>query len=142
MNDAVSNFMTPKPVTIGVKATLATARVRMNEHGVRHLPVMHGAELVGLLSQRDIQLIESLKDVNVTEARVDEAMTQDVLVVTPDTALAEVAKQMAQRKCGSAVVMHGRELKGIFTTFDALRAIESLLNKDQVLKAIHLLPDS
>ncbi len=140
MNDAISSFMTKSPMTIGVGATLAAARDRMNQHGVRHLPVMRGGELVGLLSQRDIQLLEGIRGVEPKEALVEEAMTVDVLAVDPDTALAAVARLMAKRKCGSAVVVHQREVLGIFTTVDALSAIDALLREKGVRKAVRRVP--
>src|SRR5687767_11722062 len=104
MNHAISSFMTKSPRTIGINATLAEARERMNRHAIRHLPVLDGGALVGLLSQRDIELVETFKDVDAKEVKVEEAMSQDVLAVTPETSLSEVARRMAERKCGSAVI--------------------------------------
>lgn len=140
MNDAISNFMTKSPHTIGINATLAEARERMNEHGVRHLPVLEAGALVGLLSQRDIQLLETFKDVDAKEVKVEEAMSQDVLSVAPETSMAEVAKQMADRKCGSAVIERGGDVLGIFTTIDALNVINRLLRERSVKRAVRSLP--
>ena len=67
-------------------------------------------------------------------------MTVDVLAVDPDTALAAVARLMAKRKCGSAVVVHQREVLGIFTTVDALSAIDALLREKGVRKAVRRVP--
>ncbi|MBX7115785.1 MAG: CBS domain-containing protein [Myxococcaceae bacterium] len=142
MKDSISGFMTASPVTIGCRASLTAARERMNQHGVRHLPVMHGGDLVGVLSQRDIQLLESLPSVDPAEALVEEAMSLDVLVVDPDTALSAVAPLMAKRKCGSAVVVRDGEVLGIFTTIDALHAIEVLLREKGVRKAVRRVPSS
>lgn len=140
MNDAISSFMTKSPYTIGVNATLAEARERMNQHGVRHLPVLDGGTLVGLLSQRDIQLLETFKDVDAKEVKVEEAMSQEVLSVSPETSLAEVARKMAERKCGSAVVERKGDVLGIFTTIDALSALNSLLREKPVKRAVRGLP--
>jgi acetoin utilization protein AcuB len=57
---------------------------------------------------------------------VEEAMTSDVYLVSPDTSLGEVASAMAEHKYGCAVVMNGTHLTGIFTTIDALRALITL----------------
>lgn len=142
MDDSISFFMTQSPVTIGIKATLAAARERMNQHAVRHLPVMHGSDLVGILSQRDIELLETIKGVDPKEARVDEAMSPDVLAVDPDATLSAVAKLMAKRKAGSAVVVRQGAVLGIFTTIDALYAIDVLLREKGVRKAIRKVPAS
>lgn len=126
MRYPISRFMTACPLTIGRTMPLATARAEMNRLGVRHLPVLHGGSLVGVLSLRDIELLESLPGVSAEGADVEEAMTQDVLAVAPDAPLDAVAKQMADRKLGSAVVVENDEVVGIFTTVDALRAIGEL----------------
>ena len=49
--------------------------------------------------------------------------------VAPDAQLREVARTMAERKIGSAVVVDGGEVTGVFTTTDALRALAAVLNE-------------
>jgi len=97
----------------------------MNEHGIRHLPVLHGGALVGLVSQRDIQLLESLQGVESTEVTVEEAMSQDVLTAKPRESVQAVSGRMARRKAGSAVVVEKGRVLGIFTTIDALKVLAS-----------------
>ncbi|HVG61453.1 MAG TPA: CBS domain-containing protein [Hyalangium sp.] len=129
MTDIIENFMTRSVHTIGTKAPLAEAHRMMNDHSIRHLPVLEGGRLVGMLSQRDLHLIETLKDVDPKEVRVEEAMSQDCYNVEPEASLASVAREMAQHKYGSAVILHGAQVLGIFTTTDALRALDTVLTK-------------
>jgi acetoin utilization protein AcuB len=128
MNDAIENFMTRSVHTIGTKSPLAEAHRMMNDNAIRHLPVLEGGRLVGMLSQRDLHLIETLKDVDPKEVIVEEAMSQDAYTVAPETPLAEVAREMGQHKYGSAVIIRGAEVLGIFTTTDALRALDTVLS--------------
>ncbi len=123
----IRHFMTPVIHTIGETQPLATAHEMMRTHQVRHLPVLSGGKLVGLLSQRDLHLIETLPDVDVNRVTVDDAMSQDVYTAGPGDDLAEVASAMAERKLGSAVVVEGGKVVGIFTTVDALRALAAAL---------------
>jgi acetoin utilization protein AcuB len=115
--------MTAAPHSVGRDQTLAFAHERMRELQVRHLPVLEGGKLVGLVSQRDALLIETLRDVDPGAVSVEEAMTTDVYVASPETPLADVAAAMADHKYGCAVIMEGAHLAGIFTTVDALRAL-------------------
>jgi acetoin utilization protein AcuB len=101
----------------------------MLEHRVRHLPVLSGGQIAGVLSERDLLLVESLPGVNPTEVRVEEAMVQNVFTVGPDAPLAEVIEEMVARKLGSAVVMEGDRVVGMFTTIDALGALHRLLER-------------
>ncbi|HWV39977.1 MAG TPA: CBS domain-containing protein [Vulgatibacter sp.] len=127
MSHPIRKYMTSPVRTIRSTSTLAEAHRWMNELGVRHLPVYENRRLVGLVSQRDLHLVETLKDVDPQIVPVEEAMSQDAFVVTPDTPLAEVCQRMADRKLGSVVVVDGGEVVGIFTTVDACRALGTLL---------------
>jgi acetoin utilization protein AcuB len=124
----IENFMTPAPHSIGRDQPLALAHERMRQYGVRHLPVLDGGRLAGVLSQRDVLLVETLRDVDPTKVPVEDAMSTDLYVVSPQTPLFEVAAQMADHKYGCAVVMDGHSLRGIFTTVDALRTLVQLEN--------------
>lgn len=120
-------YMTTTPHTIGVDQTIARAHQVMREHRLRHLPVLSGGRLVGVLSDRDLHLVETLRDVDPQTVRVEEAMTPDVYVVAPEAPLEEVVKDMATHKYGSAVVVDDAHVVGIFTTVDACRAFADTL---------------
>jgi acetoin utilization protein AcuB len=99
------------------------AQEKMRVHDVRHLPVLEGGRLAGVLSQRDAYFIETLAGVDPAKVAVEEAMSVDVYSVSADTRLSEVATTMAEHKYGCAVVTEGSHVVGIFTTVDALRAL-------------------
>jgi acetoin utilization protein AcuB len=99
----------------------------MRRQRIRHLPVLHGGKLVGLVSLRDLHLVETLPDVDPKLVSVEDAMSQDVYSVRPDASLRDVVREMARRKLGSAVVMSGRKVVGMFTTVDALRVLARTL---------------
>jgi acetoin utilization protein AcuB len=103
------------------------ARARMTELDVRHLPVVDGGRLLGILSDRDIKFIESFPDVDARELTVGAAMNEAPYAVGPDATIDEVAATMALEKHGSAVVVHEGQVVGIFTTVDACRALSKLL---------------
>lgn len=124
----VRNYMTATPHSVRPDMPLAAADKLMHEHGFRHLPVLQGGRLVGLVSQRDVRLIESLKGVDPKVVSVEEAMSQDLYEIAPDTHLDEVAATMAAHKYGSAIVVEAGKVVGIFTTVDALRALVEILH--------------
>jgi acetoin utilization protein AcuB len=123
--------MTPTPHTIGPTRSLAAARKIMVANQVRHLPVLDGGRIVGLLSERDLFLVESLPGVNPTDVRVEEAMVQNVFTVAPDAPIGDVVATMIERKLGSTVISEGEQVVGVFTTIDALQALAELLAKPQ-----------
>lgn len=123
----VLDHMTSIPYSITSDQTLARAHAVMREHLIRHLPVFTNGVLVGILTDRDLHLIETLKDVNPDEVTVEDAMSPSPYTVSFDTPLAEVCAEMAEHKYGCAVVMQHDKVIGIFTTIDACRALSDLL---------------
>jgi acetoin utilization protein AcuB len=125
----VKEFMTASPLTIAPTESLAAAHKIMREHQVRHLPVLNRGRVVGIVSQRDLFLVESLPDAKPAEVQVDEAMVEDPFTVPPDAPIGEVVEQMIENKLGSAIVCEGDRVLGVFTTIDALRALHRLLER-------------
>ena len=119
----VGQYMTSSPHWIGADHSLSEARIMMREHRIRHLPVLRGAELVGIVSERDLGLIEACPTFERRRVPVEEAMTPTPFTASPVTPLHEVARVMAERKCGSAVVVDGGAVVGVFTTTDAAEGL-------------------
>ena len=124
----VQKYMTTSPHSVGLDQTIAFAQATMRELSVRHLPVLAGGKLVGMLTERDIALIETLKDVDPKVVTVEDAMSREVYAVSPDAPLDVVAKEMASKKYGSAVVLSNDKVVGIFTTVDLAEALYELLH--------------
>lgn len=116
----ISDFMTPMPHTVGSEQTITFAQKLMQKHGIRHLPVLHGGELYGVVSDRDLGMIAGLNEVNPDHTTVEEAMTQEAYTVSKETALFAVLNEMLEHKYGSAIVVEGIQIIGILTTHDAL----------------------
>lgn len=129
MGPRIARYMTPCPETIGAKEPLAVAHEVMRSFGIRHLPVVEGRELVGVISQRDLYFIETLKGANPTEVSVEEAMTPSPFVVDPEASLARVVREMATQRYGCAMVVERGVVVGVFTTTDALRVLDNLLTE-------------
>jgi acetoin utilization protein AcuB len=108
---------------VGDAILLSIAKQIMAEHGIRHLPVLHQAKIVGIISDRDINLALSIHP-NAKDLLVKDVMTEEPYCVTEDCELTQVATEMANHRYGCAVIENeqGRAI-GIFTTVDALRIL-------------------
>ena len=126
---SVSRYMTKQPWTIRQTATLADAHRTMREHNIRHLPVVEGNDVVGMVSQRDLHLLETIADFPLDAVNVDEAMTARPFIVTGDTALDEVLDIMTEHKYGSVIVVGRDGVEGIFTAVDACRVLSDVLRR-------------
>lgn len=125
---AIQKFMTTTPHSIGADQTLAHAHAVMREFRIRHLPVLVGGKLVGMVTDRDLRFIETLRDVDPSKVPVEDAMVTDVYSVDPETPVDEVVREMAQHKYGSVVVMQNQKVVGIFTTVDVCTAFADMLH--------------
>jgi acetoin utilization protein AcuB len=124
---SVQKFMTYVPKSIGFDQSLAQATDIMKTLHLRHLPVLEGGKLVGILTDRDINLVTSFKDVDPTKTKVEEAYTPDPFVTSPTALLSDVVSVMAEKKYGCALVVDNGKLVGIFTETDAYKALAELL---------------
>src|SRR5215471_9159245 len=98
--------MTKGAHSIGPKQPLAVAHRIMRENHIRHLPVLEAGKLIGVISDRDLHLVESLEDVDPTTVPVEDAMSEQPYAVGPDARLETVARVMAEHKYGCAVVLY------------------------------------
>jgi len=120
----ISKYMTAMPHTIGVEQSLKVAKDLMQKHGIRHLPVKSGGKLVGLVTERDINLLASFAEVDFSHSTVKDAMSTDLFEVEPDTTVDLVAAEMAEKRIGSALIVQSNgTLVGIFTAIDALQCL-------------------
>jgi acetoin utilization protein AcuB len=129
----IEMYMTPCPYSIGQSEPLANAQQLMRTHQIRHLPVLEGQRLAGLLSQRDVHRVEKFRLVNPERVTIENAMTKPAYTVERSSTVREVAMHMAQNRYGSAVVVEDGRIVGIFTAVDGLIGLSLLLK--QLLQA-------
>jgi len=116
----IKAVMTPFPWHVHLDDRLRHAREMMREHGIRHLPVTDGGELVGIVTDRDIGLVENAtrEPVERESLRVRDACVPDAYVVDLSAPLDRVLREMAERHVDSALVVKSGRLAGIFTSTD------------------------
>jgi len=120
----VDEFTTPDPHTAHEDMTIDELRQLMGEHGIRHLPVLRGESVVGLISDRDVRLAAGLSSEERRQVRAADIMATALLTVSSTTPLDQVAFAMSEKKVDSAIVMDEEDqFLGIFTATDALNAL-------------------
>lgn len=123
----IQKFMTPMPHMIGRDIPLKTALSTMREHRIRHLPVLDGGKLVGVLTDRDVKLASGFGDASTL--KVEDIMTADPFTVNPEATLDYVTVAMAEHKYGCTIVQQENgKVVGIFTAIDALRVLSEQLS--------------
>ena len=128
LDSPISAVMSAPVSALPASATVADATTLMADRSIRHVPVIDGGRVIGMVTERDLALIETLKDVDPTKVTVEDAMTPAPYTVAPDALLDEVVATMAEHRYGSAVVVDNQHVVGVFTTVDALVAFSDLLH--------------
>jgi len=132
----VRSLMATQPVTLNADDHLTLASDLMNLGRVRHMPVMAGERLVGLVSQRDLFRAAVSSVLNFRPAaerewlgkiRVAEIMTTQVVTVPPDCTVAEAVRLMLERRIGCLPVLQSERLIGLISETDCLRLLGQLL---------------
>jgi CBS domain-containing protein len=123
----IQDFMTQQPQTIEGKEGLDAAHKIMSTFGIRHLPVTTDGVVVGMLSQRELDLAMQIEVVDSKQFIVIDACSEKPYIAYPNTPLREVVGVMAREHLGSAIIMENAKPVGIFTTVDACRVLHDLI---------------
>src|SRR5688500_6864361 len=119
----VREVMTRAVLAVGPETPCDTVRRLMDEHRIRHLPVVDGRRLVGMVSDRDVRAAGAQRSGSIA-ARI---MTPDPVTVAPETRVEYAAQLMLEGRFGSLPVSDGHMLVGIVTYTDLLRAFVRLI---------------
>ena len=127
----LKDVMTPFPHFIDADDSLEVAKEIMRKNEIRHLPVKQDGQLIGMLSDRDVNQVRAIlsRYAEDREIAVSEVLNRELYTVPLNARLDLVLGEMAKRHLGSALVMKGEKLAGIFTTVDACKSYSEFLRK-------------
>ena len=127
----VRELMTGTPIMVGPDTSIFEAKARMTAERIRHLIVVAGADLVGIVTDRDIRLNlpSQATSLSVWEANyllrrlpVGKVMSKSVIVIGPDREGHDAARLMIEHGIGALPVTDAGRVIGIITETDILRA--------------------
>mgnify|MGYP001077657819 CR=1 FL=1 len=126
----VSSIMTKNVVTLNTKDTLEIAEKLFKENNIRHIPVVSGSHIIGMLSYTDLLRISFADAVFDDEQEVDttvynmfsieQVMAKNLVSVNSDTTIKEVAEILSKKEFHALPVVDEGELMGIVTTTDLI----------------------
>ena len=121
--------MTYFPITVSASATVMHAKQLMLKHSVRHLPVGAEENLVGIITDRDIKLVQAVTSDDKFDRNylVGDICLRQVYIVQSSERADKVLGYMASERIGSTLVTDNGKLVGIFTVTDACRSFSELL---------------
>ena len=130
-NQPVTKIMSRNLITVHHGEPISKVRQLIREHGVHHIPVVNGDQLVGLISNADVLRVSFGEAFNADERTVDatldhtmtleQLMTKDVTTLSEQSTIREAAEHLAQGKFHSLPVVNGGKVVGLVTTTDLIR---------------------
>jgi CBS domain-containing protein len=135
----VADVMTPRPIVATPHMTVRTARLLMEQQGVRHLPVTAGATLAGIVSRRDLGWDHPSAPAPASPLQGDlldgryrtlaTIMSAPVHVIDPEASLADAARRLVALDIGALPVVAGGLLVGIVTRSDCLLRLAAAVDQ-------------
>lgn len=146
----VSDLMQREVATLEAADSLDLADDVMRLGRIRHMPVVSGGRLVGILSQRDLfraavssamKMHRSAEREWLAKIPVRDVMTGTVVTVSSGASLAEAVQLMLDRRIGCLPVVDDGRLVGLLSESDCLRHLARLLNISEAKNRLPELPE-
>lgn len=135
----LSDLMITDVLTCTATDTLEHAENLMKEHQIRHLPIVAGKEVVGLLSQKEFlaeafRITDKFGAHNLKEylgkTAIEQCMRRDVAIFAPNTPLIEAAEALLSKRSGCLIICdEQQQLLGIVSSKDFVRLAKTLLKQ-------------
>ena len=127
----ISTIMTKDVVKLNLSDNLTKAEALFKKHHIRHIPVVNGNKIIGMLSYTDLLRISFADAVDDDEEDVDttvynlftveQVMAKNLETISPETTIKEAAEILATREFHALPVCEGNLLVGIVTTTDLIK---------------------
>jgi acetoin utilization protein AcuB len=128
--------MKANPITVGPLDSFRHAMNLIRQRGIRHLPVVEGGRLVGIVTDRDVRQASpsAATSLEIHELHyllekitIRDIMTSEVVTATPEMPIEAAARLMLTHRIGCLPVLRGMALVGIITETDILSAFVEVM---------------
>ena len=126
----VSTIMTTNLISLNITDGLDKAEQLFKKNGIRHIPVIKGDKIIGMLSLTDLLRIsfadgayedeENVETIVYNMFSIQQVMAKNLKSVSPDTMIKEVAEILATKEFHALPVVENEKLVGIVTTTDLI----------------------
>lgn len=123
-------------ITINKSERMTVAKKILEEKNIRHLPVVEGKKLIGLVTNMDIRKAEAspatsleIRELHylLDKLTVGEIMTRNVITISPDVSVEEAATILHDNKIGCLPVVEDGNLIGIITENDVMEILINVM---------------
>lgn len=130
-NVPISTIMTKNVIKLNLSDDLTKAESLFKKYHIRHIPVVSGSKIVGMLSYTDLLRISFADALDDDESEIDitvynmftveQVMARKLVKVSPETSIKEVAEILSAKEFHALPVVQDEILVGIVTTTDLIK---------------------
>ena len=127
----ISEIMTTDLIVLNLNDGLDKAEHLFKLHSIRHIPVIDGDKIVGMLSLTDLLRIsfadgayedeENIETIVYNMFTISQVMAKNIESVSPNATIKEVAEELAAKEYHALPVVEDEKLVGIVTTTDLIK---------------------
>ncbi len=127
---SVSTIMTKNVVKLNLQDDLTKAESLFKKNKIRHIPVVNGNKVIGMLSYTDllrISFVDSVDEDEIIDATVynmftvEQVMAKNLVTISPETTIKEAAEILSGKEFHALPICEGNLLVGIVTTTDLIK---------------------
>ena len=133
--EPVSHIMTKNVATINETDGLRKALKIVKDANIRHLPVVNGSEVTGIISSTDLNRLtfgglfdnqDSADEAVLDMLSIPQVMSANPTTVSVDTPIKDVAEIFTSESFHALPVVENGELAGIVTTTDMINYLKDM----------------
>jgi acetoin utilization protein AcuB len=137
-------------VTVTKDERMTVAKKVMKEKNIRHLPVVDGKKLIGLVTNMDIRKAEAspatsleIRELHylLDKLTVGEIMTRNVITISPDISIEEATTLLHDNKIGCLPVVEDGNLVGIITENDVMEILIEVMGMKEKGSRVEVMVD-
>ena len=137
-------------VTVTKEERMTVAKKVMKEKNIRHLPVVDGKKLIGLVTNMDIRKAEAspatsleIRELHylLDKLTVGEIMTRNVITISPDISIEEATTLLHDNKIGCLPVVEDGNLVGIITENDVMEILIEVMGMKEKGSRVEVIVD-
>lgn len=143
----IESIMQTNVITVHPSESIETALSKIQQHRIRHLPVVEQESLVGIVTDRDLRdacpsSLDPERDTRILTQPVSSIMTKEVITAHPRDFIEEAALTMYENNVGCLPVIRQNKVVGIITTKDILHTLVELMGVNKPSQRIEVVvPD-
>ncbi|PWB25261.1 CBS domain-containing protein [Flavobacterium sp. HTF] len=128
--EPISHIMTKSVVTVNQNDSLKEVVTKLRSNSIRHIPVVNGKEVIGIISRTDINRLtfgalfdgqEGADEAILDMLSISQIMTSKPKTISSETIIKDLAEIFVKEEFHALPVVDNGQLKGIVTTTDVIR---------------------